>query len=288
MAKRGKQIRIFLIDGTPNSPRTIQIGQWSGFAFYSKEASLRDKLNDREEFDKAGVYLMKSQPEDDVYAERVYIGEAEKIRDRLKAHIQSGKEFEEIVFFAAADEQLTKAHVKYLESRLVELAKEAKTAEIENSTTPGRANLPESDCEDMETFIDNIKLILPVVGYQCLVPSQIKDAPKPTAEDVVYDFVKKRLTAAMVVQEGKYVVKKGSEARIQETDSCHESIRKARARLLREGVLQEQNGVYVFMEDYAFGSSSGAAGVLGGLGLAGPINWRNRKTGKLLKEDLGL
>jgi hypothetical protein len=49
---------------------------------------------------------------------RAYIGEAEVIRERLKQH--KGKEFWiSAIVFVSKDENLTKAHVRYLESRIL-------------------------------------------------------------------------------------------------------------------------------------------------------------------------
>ena len=105
---------------------------------------------------------MKGDPKSDSYEERVYIGEAENVGNRIKQHLtDSKKDFKEIVFFTSKYELLTKTQIKYLESRLVQLALAAKTAEIENGNSPTLPRLHEADISDMEYFLDQIKLILP-------------------------------------------------------------------------------------------------------------------------------
>lgn len=61
-----------------------------------------------------------------------YIGEAEVIRDRLKQH--KAKDFwNAVVIFVSKDENLTKAHIRYLESRLLLEAKKVGRYRLENA-----------------------------------------------------------------------------------------------------------------------------------------------------------
>lgn len=93
-----------------------------------------------------GVYFLTGiDPENGKNA--VYIGEAECIRDRVKGHLD--KDFwNHIAFFTSKDENLTKAHIRYLEGRLIDQAKEVGRAEVKNNQGSG-SKLPESDREDM-------------------------------------------------------------------------------------------------------------------------------------------
>jgi len=117
-----------MIDGTEYGPRLSEIGNWVGKAVYSPRASI-NRIISRSEFDNPGVYCLKGDPQDDSFQERIYIGEAENIKKRLKDHLSNPeKEFKEIIFFISKDELLTKTQIKYLESRLVQLAIDAKTA----------------------------------------------------------------------------------------------------------------------------------------------------------------
>ena len=105
------------------------------------------------EFDNPGIYCLKDDPTDEAFDEKIYIGEAENIRVRLKQHLSdSSKDFKEIIFFISKDELLTKTQIKYLESRLIQLAIDAKTAEIENANSPALPTLHEADISDMEYF----------------------------------------------------------------------------------------------------------------------------------------
>ena len=67
------------------------------------------------------------------------------------------------------DENLTKAHVRFLESRLLAEAALIKRFTLEQNQAGG-SKLPESDREDMEVFLERIKQLLPVLGSDILAP----------------------------------------------------------------------------------------------------------------------
>lgn len=56
--------------------------------------------------------------------------------DRLQSHIVNKDFWNEVVFFTSKDENLTKSHVKYLESRLVQFAKSANRYSVLNGNEP--------------------------------------------------------------------------------------------------------------------------------------------------------
>lgn len=122
---------------------------------------------------------MKGTPGSDSFEERIYIGEAENVGVRIKQHIaDSKKDFNELIFFISKDELLTKTQIRYLESRLVQLAIEAKSAEIDNGNFPALPTLHEADISDMEYFLDQVKLILPIMGFKFLISTTIKPNEK--------------------------------------------------------------------------------------------------------------
>src|SRR5277367_764354 len=139
-------IALFLPLGDAKSLRTAEISNWSGKAIAAPRTEL-DELLAREELDKAGVYLLLgTNPQTD--APHAYIGEAEVIRDRIKQH--KTKEFwVSAIVFTSKDENLTKAHVRYLESRLLTEAAQVKNFTLDQNSASG-SKLPESDREDME------------------------------------------------------------------------------------------------------------------------------------------
>jgi len=153
-------IKLFLPRGDAKSLRTAEIINWTGKAIAAPRTELDDILA-REELDKAGVYILQgSDPQ--TGGPRAYIGEAEVIRERLKQH--RTKEFwVSAIVFVGKDENLTKAHVRYLESRLLEEAAEVNRFALDQNQAGG-SKLPESDRGDMEVFLARIRQLLPVLG----------------------------------------------------------------------------------------------------------------------------
>ena len=96
------------------------------------------------------------------------LAKAEVIRDRLRQH--KSKEFWiSAIVFVSKDENLTKAHVRYLESRLLAEASEVRRFTLEQNQATG-SKLPESDREDMEIFLSHMRQLLPVLGSDLLIP----------------------------------------------------------------------------------------------------------------------
>ena len=113
-------IKLFLVHGDAKRLRTAELSNWTGKAVAGPRSEL-DGVLAREEAAKSGVYFL-SGADSDSGKSAVYVGEAETIRERLRGHLD--KDFwNHVVFFVSKDENLTKAHVRYLEGRLIEQAK---------------------------------------------------------------------------------------------------------------------------------------------------------------------
>src|SRR5690606_28377579 len=119
------------------------------------------------ETSKPGVYfLFESRLGDS--KPLAYIGESENVVDRLTSH-DRGKDFwNEVVLFTSKDENLTKAHVKFLEATLVERAKAADRYDLQNGNTPPESSLPRADRDAMAEFTENIRMVLGTLGYPVL------------------------------------------------------------------------------------------------------------------------
>jgi hypothetical protein len=207
-------IRLFLPRGDAKSLRTAEISNWTGKAVAAPRTEL-DELLQREELDKAGIYIL-SGADPLSGSPRAYIGEAEIIRDRIKQH--KTKEFWiSAIVFVSKDENLTKAHVRYLESRLLVEAAQVGRFTLEQDQSGG-SKLPESDREDMEVFLSHIRQLLPVLGSDLLIP-----IAQPTAKQQSGGILFCRMKGA----EGQghrtpdgFVVLQGSTAVLEERQSA--------------------------------------------------------------------
>lgn len=283
----GKKLTVYMIDGTAYGPRFSEIGNWVGKAVYSSRAAL-NKIMNRSEFDNPGVYCLKDDPTDDAFDEKIYIGEAENIKARLKSHLgDQNKDFKELIFFISKDELLTKTQIRYLESRLVQLAIQAKTAQIDNSNNPRLPTLHEADVSDMEYFLEQIKLILPVMGFNFLIPStadlKATRDDEDTTENETYFIKSKSFRATMTETDQGYIVAKGSEAKKILSNSCAQTYRNMRRKLIETNILVESGDKLIFSEDAVFNSISAAANMVLGRNSNGFLEWVN-KDGKTFKE----
>lgn len=271
-------IKLFLAQGDPKRLRTAEISNWTGKAIAGPRSELAGIL-DRDEAEHSGVYFLTGT-DPDSGKDAVYIGEAEVIRDRIKGHLE--RDFwNVIVYVVSKDENLTKAHIRYLEGRLIEQAKATERALVVNGQASG-SKLPESDREDMEVFLDRIHQLLPVLGTDFLVPvrqqREIRKRP-------VFICEIKGLVGRGVQDVNGFVVLKGSQAVGTERPSAERYLyaKTLRDRLLQQGALVQKENWLEFTRDTEFTSPSAAAAVIHGGNANGLIAWKT-EDGKTLKE----
>ena len=273
-------IKLYLPYGDAKRLRVGEISNWTGKALAAPRTEL-DELLDREETERAGIYfLFDSDPESG--GALAYIGEAEIIRDRLKQH--KVKDFwNAVVVFMSKDEHLTKAHIRYLESRLLQEAKQVNRYRLENSNT-SNPKLPESDREDMEVFLSRIRQVLPVLGSDLLTP--ISGSLKNTKPQKELLCKNKGAIARGRRTEGGFVVFKDSTAVVVERPSAetqHPFVVALRKKLVQDGTFAKKDDFFVFTKDTEFDSPSAAAAVIHGGGTNGLTAWKDA-SGKSLKE----
>jgi Domain of unknown function (DUF4357) len=277
--KETATVKIFLAQGDPDSVRTAEISNWSGKAVAGPRSQL-DIILQRDEANKPGVYFLTGiNPE--TGKPIVYVGEAEIIRSRVKGHLN--RDFwKTLIFFVSKDENLTKAHIKYLEGKLIHLTKVAERYELANTNSSG-SHLPESDAADMDVFLAKIAQLLPVLGQDFLKPLA-RYILSPKSPDLLYCEIK-GVKATGIRSEDGFIVLKGSEAVREERPSVkkYPYPSKMREQLLSEGVLNAAGDKLVFVKDYEFSSPSAAAAVIHGGHANGLIAWEDEK-GVTLKE----
>jgi hypothetical protein len=272
-------LKMFLAFGDPKRLRIAELSNWTGKAVAGPRSEF-EKVLEREESLKSGVYFLTGI-DPDTNKSAIYIGEAECIRDRIKSHLS--KDFwNNIAFFITKDENLTKAHIRYVEGRLIELAKSANRSVIMNNQSSG-AKLPESDREDMEVFLEKMQQVLPVLGIEAFVQATSKSTSE-TEKEMLTCKIKNVIATGYLTPNGIVVLAK-SEAVLDERGSAKKwpSVMFQRNRLIEEGGLVKDGDKYVFVKDTEFSSPSAAAAVIHGGSANGLTAWVNAK-GKSLKE----
>jgi len=267
-------IKIFLAKGSASSLRTAEISNWSGKAIACSRKEL-DELAKREEAIRPGVYFLIGN-DIETGEPSVYVGEAEEVAKRLKQHIS--KEFwNQVVAFVSKDENLTKAHIKYLEGKLIEIGNKAGKGVIQNSQSSG-ARLPESDQAEMDIFLDRILKLLPVLGTSLF---SIPEVNKKSVSNKLICKIKGLVAYGNRTDNG-FVVYKDSEAVLEDRPSAVRN-KVRRQILLDKGVLEKRDNCLTFSRDHEFTSPSLAAAAIRGGASNGLTAWKT-KEGKSLKE----
>ncbi|MGO4906532.1 GIY-YIG nuclease family protein [Flavobacterium sp. W20_MBD1_R3] len=276
--KFGKTIKIFLIDGEPNGRMSCELSNWSGKAYKIPRIKVKD-CSDRNDLVSTGVYLLFGKDEEG--KDLVYIGEAESILKRLNQHLNQKDFWHETIVFIGKDENLNKAHVKYLENRLHDIALSAKRYKVENSITPTQSSVSESDRAEMEEFIENIKMLVNTLGHK--VFDEKREIKQKQITDVFYVRGARGAEATGESTSDGFVVYKGSKAAKDTTNSMNFNLVKLREKLTDDAIFIDKVEFLEFSEDFLFSSPSAAAAIVLGRSANGLTEWK-LKSGKTLKE----
>ena len=273
---RGFSIRIFLPDGVPDGLRIIEKSNWTGLGVICPRPLLSEVMG-REEFTRTGVYVL-SGPSESGGLPGIYVGEAESIRPRLEQHAIKKDFWTSATFFVSKDDNLNKAHVQYLEARLVSLAREAKRCEMNNAIDPNLPSLSEADRADIEGFLDEMLLCLPILGLNVF---EQPSSPHPTVERFTLTGIGTDVSG--YESANGFVVCAGSKARGDEVPSIPKYASGLRQMLLEQGVLVVDGDQLRLAQDYEFNSPSTAASVMLGRSANGRVELKDAE-GKTLKE----
>ncbi len=318
----GRVIRIHLADGSPTGIKHAELIGWTGQAIVCPRGRVGE-LFQREweaEVGRPGVYILFGEHEEE-RTPLAYIGEAENVRERLRNHVSNKSFWDRVVFFTSKDENLTKAHVKYLESRMVELAKRAGRTPLENGNAPQQPRLPRADRDATEEFLDHARLLLAALGFPLLQPphagraqplhagrvsqgeggaeapaAEAPAAEAPAAEasaasggplaDVRLRFrlPKHGVDAVGAVTDEGFVVFAGSLGAGVTRESLSKGWTELRDELIDQGKLQVDGEQLRFVQDVLFRSPSAAAAVVAGGSRNGREVWRDEESGRTLNQ----
>jgi hypothetical protein len=289
----GKSIRLYLADGTPGGLLTAEIMNWTGHVVAAPRSDLAGLLR-RPEASRTGIYLLLGDDPDSLGGLLAYIGEGDDVGKRLYQHAraedQGGKDFwDRAILLTSKDANLTKAHARYLESRFITLAGQARRSRLINGTAPAPLPLPEADVSDMEYFISQAKIVLPVLGVNILRSAATAgnggagavSGLSPASSPVFVLHVKKDgITARAREIDGEFTVLEGSCARASWTGSQH-TYKALHNKLAGDGALvPEPGGAAVrFARDQVFASPSAAAAVITGRQANGRVEWKAEGSG---------
>jgi predicted GIY-YIG superfamily endonuclease len=297
MSALGRTVRLFLVDGNAQAGLiTAEIINWTGRVLVAPRERLAELIR-RPEAEKTGVYVLLGDAPDPSVRRTIYVGESDIVGRRIAQHSRDEQKdfFERVCLITSSDQNLTKAHVRYLESRITEIARSSGRAHVLNGNEPPTGAMPESDVADMEFFLEQLRIVLPVLGFDILRdPVSIIPQLVPVGETAPVPLTQLELTlrnsreglAAEAVQIGdEIIVRQGSLAR-KDPDYAMNQYSGLRDQLISDGslVANENHQQLIFSRDVPFSSPSAAAAVIYGRNANGRTSWRVKSTDQTLKD----
>lgn len=287
----GRSLELYFIEGKPDGMLTAEVFNWTGHVLMTPRTRIMAALG-RPEAKFTGIYVLLGEKDGEPTA---YIGEGEDISERIRSHEQRKDWWTQAVLVTTGANALNKAHVKYLESRLVEIARTVRRRELENGNTPPRPSLSEAARANMESFLDYLLMVFPAIRVDMFQEyarqrerTDGRDVPPPPPTGPTFELVNRRhgLTARATLVGDDFIVLKDSTARLRwegRGDWDH-SYATLHAELRRTGVLAEDGERSIFTADCVFRSPSAAAAVVNGRPSSGPTEWKIPGTGQTYRD----
>ena len=292
--RQGRSLELYFIDGRPDGMLTAEVFNWTGHVLMTPRTQIAEALR-RKEADYTGVYLLMGENDQGPLA---YIGEGEVISDRIRSHDSKRDWWTKAVLVTTGANNLNKAHIKYLEARLIAEAVEIGRMPLENGNNPSRPGLSEAAIANMEGFLEYLFLVLPAIGVDMFVRRTRTIAPPPNTTGaapllepagglpVVFEtgIQKDGVTATAMLVEGEFVVQAGSLARRKWVGKPEHNYRDLYESLVKEGILVEEGANRRFAVSYAFRSPSAAGAVVKGRSTNGPTTWKVVGSGETYRD----
>lgn len=278
--KNGELIELFLVNGTYESLVIAELANWNVKALKIPRVEVSSCT--QEDIRDVGVYFLFCEDSDGTLS--VYIGEAENIYERLMQHISKYKTGEEEFYWnnavAFLGKDLNKASIRYLENKLVNIAKMNGNYKVLTKKTYQNTVIKDSTKATLEKFIENLKLVLTALGYKVLAPAPV------AKQDTTYLYCKRAgANGKGFVSNGGFTVLKDtivSGKTVPSMETYGKSYYALRCQLQETGVIQNN----IFTRDYEFNAPSAASSVLLGRTSNGNIEWVTEAGLKLKDMDI--
>ncbi|MBB2684366.1 UNVERIFIED_ORG: hypothetical protein GGD47_001943 [Rhizobium etli] len=294
----GRVVKIFITGRDPRSLRTVELDNWTGVAITGQPEFFKKALED-EVLSRSCVYLLIRSSADDDLPE-IYVGESDDFSQRYT----NGKfpiEFDTFLIFTSKDDNLTRAHVKWLERELWSILKRnSGKASVANTNKPTGSNLPRADIATMQTYLGNLIYVLEALGYDLFSVEErtfataIASASEPPAApdklflDLYATALPNRTDAKAYLRyvDAAYTLQAGSKINPVATESLPSNVRKLRDALMKDGLLAQRDGYLELLRDIPFSKPSPASALVKGRSSTGYRDWLRKEDDKSLGDIL--
>lgn len=292
MAKRSKNINMFLMDGEVTGKIKCTLSNWTGVIYKIPRIQLGD-LKSRDEMKQSGIYFLFGRDEDK-QKDVTYIGQAttrkngEGILLRIQEHTRDthADYFNDVIILTTQNNSFGPTEISYLENKFTQLAKEAGRYIVKNGNDPNPGNVTEEKESELDEIVENTLMIVGTLGYRVFVPMTKKVSQDLTDNHSTYLYLKRKTKKSNKVIEATcerttegFVVLEGSQVEIKDSPYLPASLKEIRQNLIASRVIQDG----VLKEKQLFSSPSYAAAFLLGMQTNGRTDWKDQD-GRTLKE----
>lgn len=292
MAKRSKNINMFLMDGEVTGKIKCTLSNWTGVIYKIPRIQLGD-LKSRDEMKQSGIYFLFGR-DGDKQKDVTYIGQAttrkngEGVLLRIQEHTRDthADYFNDVIILTTQNNSFGPTEISYLENKFTQLAKEAGRYIVKNGNDPNPGNVTEEKESELDEIVENTLMIIGTLGYRVFVPMTKKVSQDLTDNHSTYLYLKRKTKKSNKVIEATYerttegfVVLEGSQVEIKDSPYLPASLKEMRQNLIASRIIQDG----VLKEKQLFSSPSYAAAFLLGMQTNGRTDWKNQD-GRTLKE----
>ena len=292
MAKRSKNINMFLMDGEVTGKIKCTLANWTGVIYKIPRIQLGD-LKSRDEMKQSGIYFLFGRDEDK-QKDVTYIGQAttrkngEGVLLRIQEHTRDthADYFNDVIILTTQNNSFGPTEISYLENKFTQLAKEAGRYIVKNGNDPNPGNVTEEKESELDEIVENTLMIIGTLGYRVFVPMTKEVSQDLTDNHSTYLYLKRKTKKSNKVIEATcerttegFVVLEGSQVEIKDSPYLPASLKEMRQNLIASRVIQDG----VLKEKQLFSSPSYAAAFLLGMQTNGRTDWKDQD-GRTLKE----
>ncbi|MDN4618394.1 GIY-YIG nuclease family protein [Paenibacillus sp. PsM32] len=282
---RGRTIKLYTMSEQYKNLQIAELGNWTGKVYIGERKHVQ-LLKKFEELFAPGIYFLISDIEES-YLKRIYIGEADEVNQRLQDHYKSKEWWSTFAIFISKDNNLTKAHVRYLEKELYIVAKNnTTTVKVDNTNIPTGSKMPQSDREDMDEFSENITFVLKNLRIMDFTKTSSTDINNlehsnlnrlPVSDSPIFKINIAKKQAKLQIVNGIYKLLKGSYIRKEHNRGfISHNYSKLRKQLEDEHyfTVSEDTDFYILLKDIDFKSPSAAGAIVRNSSTNGRKDWK--------------
>ncbi|MDU7139114.1 MAG: GIY-YIG nuclease family protein [Streptococcus mitis] len=252
MAKRSKNINMFLMDGEVTGKIKCTLSNWTGVIYKISRIQLGD-LKSRDEMKQSGIYFLFGRDEDK-QKDVTYIGQAttrkngEGVLLRIQEHTRDthADYFNDVIILTTQNNSFGPTEISYLENKFTQLAKEAGRYIVKNGNDPNPGNVTEEKESELDEIVENTLMIIGTLGYRVFVPMTTKVSQDLTDNHSTYLYLKRKTKKSNKVIEATcerttegFVVLEGSQVEIKDSPYLPASLKEMRQNLIASRVIQD-------------------------------------------------